>query len=95
MLGEIHKLVFRGGPEELVRIRQLHHPGRTLERDSCADWERSKGLMQDLLHGVHFPPVGPGVLQDETLFGLVMFELDGLDERRQNEVMFVCGDARS
>lgn len=50
--------------------------------------------MQDLLHGVDFPPVGPGMLQDETLFGLVMFELDGLDERQQNEVLIVCGDSR-
>lgn len=93
MQGEIHKLVFRGGPEELVRIRQLHHPSRTLERDDCSDWETSKGLMEDLLHGVTLP-LGAGVVHDQDLFGWVIFELDGLDEDQRNVVKDVCRDAQ-
>lgn len=95
-IGELHKLVFRGGPEELLRVRGLHHPGKSLSRADFGPDESlcgPNGLLEDLLHGTDFQPVTPvpGPLGKE-FFSWVMFELDGLDEERRKAVEMVCGE---
>lgn len=91
--GESHKLVFKGGPKELLRIRNADH-SKPLGRSSCTseDQWRCKGLLEDLLHGVSIVPVSPllGPFDDSCL-SWVMFELDGLDEVRRDMLAMVCG----
>lgn len=93
--GEIHNFVFRGGPEELVRVRRLHCRERSLDREYVdEDLWNVKGLRGELLHGIDIAP--PSTIEgpiDQSCFGWAMYELDGLGESEQEELNIICGGA--
>lgn len=80
--------MFNGGPNELVRVRELHYFDRSLSRDPSQEWWTSKGLLEDLLHGITLKPVNTV----EPFVTWVMFELDGLDEQQLSTLRLVCGN---
>lgn len=80
-----------------MRVYELHYSDRSLTSDLSQEWWTSKGLLEDLLHGITLEPTvrEPVDEFDESLFTWVMFELDGLDEQQLSALKLVCGDVYS
>lgn len=91
-LGQIHSLVFRGGPEEMVRVHRLHGGERFLDREYVhEDLWKAKGLRGEVMHGIDIAP--PSTLEgpiDQSCFGWALYELDGLCGSELEEFNRIC-----
>lgn len=91
IVGQIHNLVFRAGPGELVRVHRLHCAGGSPDREYVNESQsKAKGLRGDLSHGINIAPRSAveGAI-DQSYIRWALDELDGLGGPERDELNMV------